>query len=202
VWTESTDLKVRGVDDSRVNVSATLFDIDLDTGFTTGLRIGYWFESAPILGLSLDTYFFSIPVPAQTVDASATFSATIRDKQITFTPSGQARLPSIDLPGLAFSPQLALRWPLLASAEFPKGRLQPYLSAGPSWAFSVDTDELSIVTGGLVRAGVSFQVLQFLGVFAEYRYSFFPDFELSDRDLTYKADLNTQNFVFGLSFRF
>jgi opacity protein-like surface antigen len=201
-WTQSTDLKVNGIDDARVNVSATLSDIDLDTGFTLGFRVGYWFESTPFLGLALDTFFFSIPVPAQTVNTTATFTGSILDKPFTFTPSGQARVPSIDLPGLAFSPQLALRWPLVVSAEFPKGRLQPYVGGGPAWAFSVDTDELSVVTGGLVRTGVSFQLLKFLGVFAEYRYSFFPDFQLSNNDLTFKADLNTHNFVGGLSFRF
>jgi opacity protein-like surface antigen len=201
-WTQSTDLSVKGIDDSRVNVNATLSDIDVDTGLTVGLRIGYWFESTPILGLALDTFFFSMPVPAQTVDTTATFTGSILDKPFTFTSSGQARVPSIELPGLAFSPQLNLRWPLLVSAEFPKGRLQPYLGAGPAWAFSVDTDELSIVTGGLVRTGMSFQLLRFIGVFAEYRYSFFPDFQLSNNDLTFKADLNTHNFVGGLSFRF
>jgi opacity protein-like surface antigen len=77
----------------------------------------------------------------------------------------------------------------------------PYLGAGPAWAFTVKSDDLALVLGGLVRAGVAVQVFQHLALFAEYRYSF-PSFELQDRGLTFKTDLDTHHVVGGLSFRF
>jgi opacity protein-like surface antigen len=77
-----------------------------------------------------------------------------------------------------------------------------YLGAGPAWAFTEKSDDLALVLGGLVRAGVAVQVFRHLALFAEYRYSFFPGFELQDRGLTFKTDLDTHHVVGGLSFRF
>ena len=201
-WTKSADMDVSGHDSSGLSVRSTLSDVELDTGFTVGGRVGYWFEFAPFLGLGLDAFYFSLPIPAQTVSASDTFSGSFLGKPITFTSSGAANIPAVDLPSAAFSPQLMLRWPLLTSADAPKGRLQPYIGAGPAWAFTVKSDELAVVLGGLVRAGVAVQVFQHLALFAEYRYSFFPGFELQDRGLTLKTDLDTHHVVGGLSFRF
>jgi hypothetical protein len=73
---------------------------------------------------------------------------------------------------------------------------------GPAWAFTVKSDDLALVLGGLVRAGLAVQVFRHLALFAEYRYSFFPGFELQDRGLTLKTDLDTHHVVGGLSFRF
>jgi opacity protein-like surface antigen len=200
-WTASTDLDVTGRDDTGLDVSATIFDIDTNTGFTAGARVGYWFESARALGLGLDLFFFSIPIPAQTVTASATFSGDILGKPITFT-GDQAHLPQVTLPGGGFSPHLALRWPLLVDEKFPTGRLQPYLTAGPAWAFSLENDEVRVELGGKVGAGLAVQIVRHLSLFVEYRYAFFPSFELVDQDVTYEADLQTQQAVLGLSFRF
>jgi len=108
----------------------------------------------------------------------------------------------MDLPSVGFSPHIMLRWPLLTSENAPKGRLQPYIGAGPAWAFTVESDELALILGGLVRAGIAVQVFSHLALFAEYRYSFFPGFELQDRGLTFKTDLDTHHVVGGLSFRF
>ncbi|MGH7306586.1 MAG: outer membrane protein, partial [Candidatus Rokuibacteriota bacterium] len=164
--------------------------------------VGYWLESLPFLGLGVDAFFFSLPVPAQTVAASGNFSGSVNGKPITFTPSGDANLPELTLPGVAFSPQLMLRLPLFVSEDAPKGRVQPYLGGGPAWAFTIESDELALILGGLVRAGVAIQVFRFLALFAEYRYSLFPEFEVKDEGLTFKADLNSHHVVAGLSFRF
>jgi len=201
-WTKSADMDVSGHDSAGLSVRTTLSDVKLDTGFTVGARVGYWFEFAPFVGLGLDAFYFSLPIPAQTVASSSTFSGSFLGKPITFTPSGDANIQAVDLPSAAFSPQIMLRWPLLTSEDAPKGRLQPYLGVGPAWAFTVKSDELAVVLGGLVRAGVAVQVFRHLALFAEYRYSFFPGFELQDRGLTFKTDLDTHHAVGGLSFRF
>jgi len=202
-WTKSTDVAVDGIDDSNVSIKGVFKDVDLDPGFTVGLRLGYWFESLPFLGLGLDGFYFSLPVPAQTVSTTVNVSGKIFDKPISSSNSGQARLPSFELPSAGFSPQLMLRWPLLTSNDLPKGRLQPYIGLGPAWAVTIDTDKAALILGGLVRGGISFQLFRHLSLFAEYRYSFFPNFELRDKSgLHFTTDLDTHNVVGGISFRF
>jgi hypothetical protein len=201
--TEKTDVAVDGIDNTNVSLKGVLSDVKADPGFTVGGRIGYWFESLPFVGLGIDAFFFSLPVPAQTVDTTVIITGTIRGRPISTTPSGQVRLPSIDLPAAGFSPQLMLRWPLLTSHEMPKGRLQPYVGIGPAWAVSIDRDELALVLGGLVRGGLAFNLFRHLALFAEYRYSFFPNFELTDsHGLHFQTDVRTHNVVGGLSIRF
>ena len=202
-WTKSTDVAVDGIDNTNVSVKGVFSGVELDPGFTVGLRLGYWFEFAPFLGLGLDGFYFSLPVPAQTIPTTVNVTGKIFDKPISSTNSGQVRLPSFELPSAGFSPQLMLRWPLLTSDDLPKGRLQPYVGVGPAWAVTIDTDKAALILGGLVRGGVSFQLFRHLALFAEYRYSFFPNFELRDKSgLHFKTDLDTHNVVGGISVRF
>ncbi|HKQ66230.1 MAG TPA: hypothetical protein VJZ73_14560 [Methylomirabilota bacterium] len=201
--TESTNIAVDGIDNTNVFLKGVLSDVKMDPGFTVGLRVGYWFESLPFLGLGVDGFFFTLPIPTQTVDSTANVSGSIRGRPISTTGSGQVRLPSIELPFAGFSPQLMLRWPLFTSNEMPAGRLQPYAGFGPAWAVSIDRDEVVLVPGGLVRGGLAFQVFRHLALFAEYRYSFFPNFELTDsHGLHFQTDVRTHHVVGGLSIRF
>ena len=201
-WTESADLRATGRDDTGLAIDATIFDIRTDTGVTFGLRGGYWLESVPFLGFGMDLFFFSVPVPSQTADATGTLSSEIFDEPITINANGRARVPSVTLPGFAFSPEIRLRVPILTSKAFPKGMIQPYVAAGPAWAFTVEDDDPDLVIGGKIGAGVSVSVLRFLALFAEYRYTFFPNFTATHRDVKYEADINTHNLVFGVSLRF
>lgn len=201
-WTESADLRATGRDDTGLAVDATIFDIKTDTGVTFGLRAGYWIDPLPFLGFGMDFFFFSVPIPSQTANATGTLNSEIFDESITINAAGQARVPSVTLPGLAFSPELRLRLPLLTSKAFPKGMIQPYVAAGPAWAFTVEDDDVELVIGGKIGAGVSVSLVRFLALFAEYRYTFFPNFQFTHRNVNYEADINTHNLVFGVSLRF
>jgi opacity protein-like surface antigen len=201
-WTESTDLRATGRDDTGLDVDATIFDIRTDTGATFGFRAGYWLDPVPFLGFGMDFFYFGVHVPSQTRSGTGTLNAEIADKTISVDASGQARVPSVTLPGLAFSPELRLRVPLITSQAFPKGMVQPYLAVGPAWAFTVEGDSLDLVIGGKLGAGLSVSLLPFLALFTEYRYTFFPDFKATHRNVDYEADINTHNVVFGVSFRF
>lgn len=201
-WTESADLRATGRDDTGLAIDATIFDIKTDTGVTFGLRGGYWLESVPFLGFGMDLFFFSVPIPSQTAAATGALNSEIFDEPISINASGQARVPSVTLPGFAFSPEVRLRVPLLTSKAFPKGMIQPYVAAGPAWAFTVEDEDPELVIGGKIGAGVSVSLLRFLALFTEYRYTFFPNFKLSNRNVNYEADINTHNLVFGVSLRF
>jgi opacity protein-like surface antigen len=201
-WTQSTDLRVTGRDDTGSAVDAMIFDVKTNTGVTAGLRAGYWIDPLPFLGLGLDFFFFSVPIPAQTASGTGTLTSEILDKPITINAAGQADVPSITLPALGFSPDLRLRWPLITSKAYPQGILQPYLTAGPAWALTLTNDRVDVKLGGKVGAGLSVTLVRWVALFAEYRYTFFPGFTLSHEHVAYKADINNHAAIFGISLRF
>jgi opacity protein-like surface antigen len=201
-WIESSDLGVRGQDSRGASVNLTIFDLDTDTGFTVGARGGYWLDPLPFLGFDLDVFYLQTPVPAQTTTGTGTLTGQFLGKPISVDASGVASIPSATLPMFGFAPEIRLRWPLMVDATFPHGRLQPYFTGGPAWAFSLKNEHLAVEFGGKVGAGLAFQIAPWIALFSEYRYIFFPGFELTDRHLTYKANINTHTVVFGLSLRF
>jgi opacity protein-like surface antigen len=201
-WLQNSDLTVHGRDNTGASVNATIFDLDTNTGFTVGTRVGYWLNPLPFLGFDLDMFYMQIPVPGQTNAATGAFTGEFLNKPISVSASGEARIPSATLPLFGFAPEIRLRWPLLVDAAFPYGRLQPYFTGGPAWAFSLKNDNVAVEFGGKVGGGLTFLITPWLGVYSEYRYIFFPGFELTDRNLTYKADINSHTVVLGLSFRF
>ena len=201
-WIQSSNLGVRGQDNNGTSVNLTIFDLDTNTGFTVGVRGGYWLDPLPFLGFDLDVFYLQTPVPAQTTTGTATLTGEFLNKPISVDPSGVASIPSATLPLFGFAPELRLRWPLMVDATFPHGRLQPYISAGPAWAFSLKNEHLAVEFGGKIGGGLAFQIAPWIALFGEYRYIFFPGFELTDKHLTYKANINSHTVVLGLSLRF
>jgi opacity protein-like surface antigen len=201
-WTQSADLHVSGRDNTGATVDATIFDIKTNTGVTAGLRAGYWIDRLPFVGLGLDFIYFSVPIPAQTASGTGTLTSEIRDEPITINAAGEARVPSVTLPALGFSPEIRLRWPLIMSKAYPQGVLQPYLTGGPAWAFTLTDDRVDVKIGGKVGSGLSVTLVRYLALFAEYRYTFFPGYTLSREAVTYKADINSHAAIVGISLRF
>jgi len=111
-------------------------------------------------------------------------------------------VPAVTLPALGFSPDLRLRWPLLTSKAYPQGILQPYLTAGPAWALTLTSDHVDVRLGGKIGAGLSVNLIQWVALFAEYRYTFFPGFAFSHEHVGYKTDIKNNAVVFGVSLRF
>jgi opacity protein-like surface antigen len=81
-------------------------------------------------------------------------------------------------------------------------RLQPYITAGPSWAFSLKNDHVVLELGGKLGFGLAFQIAPAIVLFTEYRYMFYPAFEFTDKNLMYKTDINSHSAIVGLSLRF
>jgi len=201
-WIQNSDLGVRGQDDRGASVNLTLSDLDTNLGFTVGVRGAYWLEPLPFPGFDLDAFYMQIPVPAQTTTGTAAFSGHFLGKPISVDASGVAHIPSATLPLFGFAPELRLRWPLMVDATFPNGRLQPYFTGGPAWAFSLKNEHIAVELGGKIGAGLAFQIVPWLALFSEYRYIFFPGFQLTDEHLTYRANINSHTVVVGLSWRF
>jgi opacity protein-like surface antigen len=201
-WLQSADLKVSGRGTDGASANATIFDLEADTGFTVGTRVGYWFGFAPFLGLGLDAFYMQFEVPAQSRTGTGTFTGEFLDRPISLSASGVASIPSSTLPVFGFAPELRLRWPLMVDATFTHGRLQPYIAGGPSWAFSLENDSVTLQFGGKVGGGIAFHVTPLLAFFSEYRYIFYPDFKFTDRNISYKADVDSHTVVVGISLRF
>lgn len=182
-----------------------LNDVDFDTSFAFGGRGGYWFET-PLLGLhfgvAMDVSHFSPDLDSQVV------SGTENGAPEVFL------LRELDLGVTALSLDLMLRWQLLTSPEFPKGRLQPYFTVGPtlfiahaedSTNFPPARSNTDIFGGVTVGAGVAWFLVRNIAIFGEYRFTHFdPEFEFTDgaAPVTLETDVNTNYFLAGISFRF
>jgi len=184
--------------------------VDFDTSPSYGGRIGYWLEPLPQLGFALDVFRFHPDVSPQTRNV------TIFGGPVLGTTTMPFRLADIDIDvtGIAFD--LMLRWPLPTGSGFPKGRLQPYLTVGPT-LFIVDVDDTTnfgppsrqsdtdTEVGVKVGAGLAWQVHRNVALFGEYRFTH-VNAKVKFRDPggteTAEADLDTHHVIFGVSFRY
>jgi opacity protein-like surface antigen len=184
----------------------TFHDVKWDSSRVYGARAGYWLETAPWYGFGLDVFRFSANVPAQTVDTTisgVTAPATL--KQIDFS-----------VVSVGFD-VLRLRYPLFASAQFPRGRLDPYLTAGPAIFRVTVTNkgngELTTapasdtVTGYKAAGGLSWGLTKDFGLFGELRYTHFhaePKLQgtITGARVPTRFDLDTWHLLVGGSFRF
>jgi opacity protein-like surface antigen len=186
-------------------------DVKVDSSFTVGGRVGYWFERVPWLGMGLDVFYFEPNIPTQDITATATgFGGSI-------TGPAEWRETSVSVVGIGFD-VLRARMSLLKSKEFPRGRLQPYMTAGPALfltklkdtdAFAPPNQSQSDTSVGVkVGAGVAFQITKALALFAEYRFTHFTaDATFQDStpppsQETVKATFDTNHVIAGISFRF
>lgn len=198
-FTENTDITIQ-VPAVMPGVDIVFKDVEFDAGLSLGGRLGYWFESSPVLGVALDVSHFSPDIPPQPVVATVIGSDDLAHI------NGEVTLVAVEL---------MLRWPLLATREIPKGRLQPYVAVGPAIGIveANDTTTLSppgqsatdVTVAVVVVGGLAWQFHRHFAIFAEYRFTYVrPTFELSDRgaDETVSLDLATHHLLAGVSFRF
>src|SRR5262249_7803052 len=133
---------------------------------------------------------------------------------------GQVSFDKVKLDVTDVSFDLMLRWPgLVASPQFPKGRLQPYLTVGPAVFFATAKGSPNVRPPGNqthhdttvgVKAGVgtTWMITPHIGIFGEYRFTHFsPKFDF-DSDVPgfsktkVETDVNTHHVLVGVTFRF
>lgn len=165
--------------------------VDFGSSFTAGYRFGGWSEKYPYLGIAGDISYF------------------------------KAGNEAVKVYAVPMSFLLMLRWPLLKSRDFPKGRIQPYVGIGPGFFYSYSEadfqPELSDTVSGIsldmgvdVRAGIAWQFHQHMALFGEYRYTNFTvDLEttsvlygLAGSKDTIETRVKTNHFLIGISYRF
>jgi opacity protein-like surface antigen len=138
--------------------------------FTIGGRLGYWLRPVPWLGFALDTSYYQFDVTPKNAK-----NVVLQDVELQVVP---------------ITPLVMARLPLLESPDFPTGRLQPYIGAGPGIFlhqrkidFESDdriSDE-TVDVGADARAGVAWRFTPLFGIFAEYRFNYFS--ESADGDI-------------------
>jgi opacity protein-like surface antigen len=191
--------------------------VDFDSSMTFGGRFGYWDETWSWLGLALDVSHFRPDVGRQTVISTEDDATDVVTEPRTFAP--------LDLSVTAFSLDLMLRWPLWKSQQYPKGRLQPYVSGGVALFVAVVDDttnfgppdrqsDIDASVGMKASAGVAWHFLRNWALFGEYRFTrFSPEFSFTpvpDPDRGFEnfdktrveTDILTHHLLVGVSFRF
>jgi len=157
------DAKITGIHNS----------LKFNSAATIGGRAIYWINNLPYLGLGLDaSHFFG---PDQKNQISVT-KLCISGFGCSTSPETIKKFNNnVTVLGL----DIMLRLPLFVSNEFTKGRLQPYLSAGPAAFFTTLKDTNNFIPAGQsstytsfgVKAGAGFMLFltKSLGTFIEYR---------------------------------
>src|SRR2546422_4672720 len=188
-------------------------DVKWDDSATVGGRAGYWFETLPWLGVGLDVFHFGSNLSTQTVLLTIGMGP--------FPASGSsasAQLQAIDfsITAIAFD-VVRLRWPLLTSAEFPKGQLQPYFTVGPALFVTRAKDTTNFTpfnqsvtdtsVGVKVGTGVAWQFFEHVALFGEYRFTHVstePTFFSAGSSIPVPlpANLNSHHLIDGASLRF
>ena len=182
-----------------------------DESLVAGVRAGYWFGSW--FGMAIDAFKFE-------ADMTGTSDADV------FTEDAS-------LEAIPVSVLLLFRLPFLRDDTFPLGRFHTYAGGGPSLFFtdfdgiinSYDNDgpvlpddppnsNRKVLTpfssshldpGAVIVAGADFQLLPFVGIFGEYRFSWAnASYEETVGTLPTELSipLQTHHFVGGLTFRF
>ena len=184
----------------------TFYNVKWDSSSLIGGRAGYWFETVPWFGIGLDAFRFYPDIPTQTVPG--TIQGVIQPVSL--------KAIEYSVTAIAFD-MVRLRLPLLESQEFPKGRLQPYMTVGPALFFTrakntvngeLDTQTATDTSLGVkAGAGASLQLSKRIAVFGEYRFTHFraePVFNstISSLRVPLESDLNTHHLLGGVSFRF
>jgi hypothetical protein len=157
-----------------------------DPSFTAGGRMGVFHEW---VGLALDVSYF------------------------------QADGNNVEHTIVSLTPMLLVRARLLQSDDMPQGRLQPYLGVGPG-IFFVDQkvdfrpditspiDLFHIKIGVDARAGLRWLFAQNIGLFGEYRLTYFKTDSSNDDNAIFfseshvNASLTTHHFLGGIAFSF
>jgi hypothetical protein len=153
-----------------------------------GLRIGYFVERFPWLGVAGDISYF--------IQAWGIQSA-------------------YEITSIPISALVMFRLPLIKSPEYPNGRAQPYLAVGPSlfittaelasgWAFlgtgHVDSDT-SVDPGVDARVGMRLIASEWISVVLEYRLTFLsPAWRVEGHKV--ETTLRTNHFIIGLGIHY
>ncbi len=175
--TKSEDLKLSILD---VEVEA---EVDYSETMSGGFRVGYWFDSAPWLGLAVDASYFTPDSDVSVLPVSALLMLRLPLFRSKSFPNGRLQ------PYIAGGPGL-----FVSTFSGDLGEDLGGKASDTSYDLGLD-----------VRGGMTFLFTKQFGLFAEYRMTRVSpewNFRVLDMDTTVKTDLNTYHIIGGITFRF
>src|SRR5258706_1273102 len=187
------------------NADHLFHDVRWTDSETFGLRGTYWLESARWIGVGLDVFRFDADVPRHEVNV------TIQGA------TSPGVLCAIQVRLSAFSFDLRLRYPMFVSSAFPRGRLQPFVSAGPTRFHievkNIENGEFTRRTasdntwGYKVGGGLSWALTRQAAFFLEYRRTHVSTEPVltgsgSGTSIPLRFDLDTRHYVGGYALHF
>ncbi len=188
-----------------VTLDGKFRDLDFEDSLLLGIRGGYWFPSAPNIGIALDVFYFEPEIKSQTTTLTSTAAVTVGDTLVVAAGTGPANLGSLDVEVIGLSADFMLRMKLSESPDFPNGQIQPYAFVGPALFFIDAEDETDTNVGLKTGAGINWMFTKNFGLFVEYRFTH-TEVELEDTSggsvLKAETDLSTHSVLGGISFRF
>ncbi len=151
----------------------TTKNIQTDPGPAGGLKVGYFFDSCPYLGLEFEGSIASNKQPHQTVHISP---------PVNGSNVGVIHQPEMYIWTMAG--HIVGRYGFLSDQEVPFGRLQPYVGIGPNVGilyFSADSAKNFSLD---VEAGLRYMLTKHFAVFLEYKYFHQWDVQLGNNVIT------------------
>ncbi|MBW1986538.1 MAG: porin family protein [Deltaproteobacteria bacterium] len=176
-------------------------NLTIDPGVTGGIKLGYFFDSIPYLGVEAEGSIGNHPQPSQSVAlhpplAGATAGRVSRQTILAWT--------------MAF--HLVGRYGFLKDKELPFGRLQPYVGLGPGLVILYGDADSAKNFALELEGGLRYMFTKHVGGFLEYKFSKQWSVELESQQLFYnntgvttnKAvfDFDRHQVVVGLAYHF
>jgi opacity protein-like surface antigen len=165
-------------------LDGTVKDVDFDTGWVGGLKLGVFFDPPVLgghLGVEIDVQYFESDIGSQRRRFSGTLSGTPFE--------GDIGIQGADVEIWAIGLNSLYRFPLLTSTAFPRGRLQPYVGLGAGAFIATlsttttpldvdqDIEDTDIQPGFQVLAGTRIFLTRNVALFAEYKFVHTSEFE-------------------------
>jgi opacity protein-like surface antigen len=184
---------------SPLNTAAS--SMKIDPGITGGIKLGYFFDSAPNLGIEAEGSIGTQHQPSQSVSLNPA---------IHWSTTGSVKSQDMLVWTMAF--HFLGRWGFFQTPEVPFGRLQPYVGLGPGLVMLYAPADSAKNFSLEFEAGLRYMFTKNLGGFVEYKLSQQWQVELESQQLflnnfgftASKAVFNvTRNqIVLGLSYHF
>jgi opacity protein-like surface antigen len=145
-------------------------------GVVGGLKLGYFWDKIPYLGVEFETNFNPNRVRRQAVSLSPAVVG-----------SSQGILPDDNWVAWTMAAHIVGRYGFLPDQEVPFGRLQPYLGIGPGFVVLYDEHDAAKNFAIDVMAGLRYMMLKNVSAFVEYKYSHQFDVEMETHDILVPA---------------
>jgi len=150
----------------------TARNMAIDPGVTGGIKLGYFLDSCPYLGVEAEGSIGSQTQPSQTVTLHPPVGG-----------STVGRVPSQSLLVWTMALHLVGRYGFLPDSEVPFGRLQPYVGIGPGLVVLYAEADSAKNFSLEVEAGLRYMFTKNVGGFLEYKFSKQWDVELESQQL-------------------